>query len=276
MDLIQCPHCKTRVFPSRDGECPSCRKFVNAPENTVGKGEIPWAAELPEPESGLVTVARFDDPVEASLAKNCLEEAGFEVFLADAETVSVAWQLSNALGGIKLQVAELKAAQARTILQEQHDASAGDQKELVQEAITATCVAGEESEDLLLEDDESDEPEPDLTGREKDAERAFRGAVFGLLFFPLQFYASFLLLKVLFSSEALSGRSRGRAFVAATITADHVWVAHNPACRNQPRMSCAVTSRKPSPMASYRCSLALAPTRRRNPLNFENISSIGV
>ena len=29
-------------------------------------------------------------------------------------------------------------------------------------------------------------------------------------------------------------------------------------------------------MASYRCSLALAPTRRRNSLNFENISSIGL
>jgi hypothetical protein len=59
-------------------------------------------------------------------------------------------------------------------------------------------------------------------------------------------------------------------------TAVHDWVAHNPGWRNQPRISCAETSRNPSPMASYRCSLARAPTRRRNPLNFENISSIGV
>jgi oxalate decarboxylase/phosphoglucose isomerase-like protein (cupin superfamily) len=66
------------------------------------------------------------------------------------------------------------------------------------------------------------------------------------------------------------------ALLGPVPTADHVWVAHNPAWRNQPRMSLSLTSRSPSPMASYRCSLARAPTRRRNPLNFENISSIGV
>ena len=85
-----------------------------------------------------MTVARFIDPVEASLAKNCLEEAGFEAFLADAETVSVAWQLSNALGGIKLQVAEPDAAQARIVLREQLDGSAGDQEELIREAIASS------------------------------------------------------------------------------------------------------------------------------------------
>ena len=33
-------------------------------------------------------------------------------------------------------------------------------------------------------------------------------------------------------------------------TAGHACMTHSPACRNQPRMSCGVTSRKPSPMAS--------------------------
>ena len=32
-------------------------------------------------------------------------------------------------------------------------------------------------------------------------------------------------------------------------TADYVWDAHNPACRNQPRISCLVTPRSPSPIA---------------------------
>jgi hypothetical protein len=183
----------------------------------VEKGEAPWAAELPEPEADLVTVARFVNPIEARLAKNCLEEAGFEAFLADAETVSVAWQLSNALGGIKLQVAEPKAAQARIVLQMQLDGSAGDRGELIREAIGSRAVPGEGGEELPPEDDESDAPEVEPTGREKDAERAFRGAVFGMLFIPLQFYVSYLLLRVLFSMETLAGRSRGRAFVAATI-----------------------------------------------------------
>jgi hypothetical protein len=76
---------------------------------------------------------------------------------------------------------------------------------------------GEGDEEDPLEDDGSDEPEREPTGREKDAKRAFLGAVFGLLFFPLQFYVSYLLLRVLFSTEALGGRSRGRARVAAAI-----------------------------------------------------------
>jgi hypothetical protein len=130
--------------------------------------------------------------------------------------------LSNALGGIKLQVAEPRAAQARIVLQEQLDGSAGDQDELTQEAIASTTIPAGPGEELPPEDDGSDSTEPEPTGREEDAERAFRGAVFGLLFFPLEFYASYLLLTVLFSSESLAGRSRGRAFVAAAINVPYM------------------------------------------------------
>ena len=217
MELVPCPHCQTRVFPTSIGECPSCRKPLDAPVDAVEEGEAPWTPELPEATAGLVTVARFDDPVEAALAKNCLEEAGFEAFVADAETVSVAWQLSNALGGIKLQVAEPDAGRARTVLRERLVDSAGDPEELAREAIATGPLPGDVGEEPPPEDDGSEEPEREPTGREKDAERAFRGAVFGLLFFPLQFYASYLLLTVLFSEETLEGRPRGRAFVAAAI-----------------------------------------------------------
>jgi hypothetical protein len=215
MKIIQCPHCKTRVVTSPDGVCPSCRKSVDAPVDSVEESETLWDAALPGAGTSLVTVARFVDPVRATMAKNCLEDAGFEAFLADAETVSVAWQLSNALGGIKLQVAGPDAARARTVLREQLDGSAGDREDLIREATATTSATGEGGEDVPPDDDGTDGPEP--TSRENDAERAFRCAVFGLLFFPLQFYASFLLLKVLFSSEVLAGRSRGRAFIATAI-----------------------------------------------------------
>ena len=223
MELIQCPHCRTRVFAASDGQCPSCRKPLDAPVDAVEEGESPRLAGLPEAGAGPVTVARFVDPVEASLARNCLEEAGFEAFLADAETVSVAWQLSNALGGVKLQVAGPDAARARLVLREQRDGSAGEQEELDREAIASTALV-EGGEGLPPEDDGADEREPQPTGREVDAERAFRGAVFGLLFFPLQFYASFLLLKVLFSPETLAGRARGRAFFATAINLPYMLI----------------------------------------------------
>jgi hypothetical protein len=187
--------------------------LVDSPVNVVEKGEAPWAPELPEPESELVTVARFVDPFEAALAKNCLEAAGFPAFLADAKTVSMAWQLSNALGGIKLQVAEPDAQKARLVLQEQLDGSTAEQEELVREAISTSP-----------EEEGSDEYDPQPTSREKDAERAFRGAVFGLLFFPLEFYALYLLSVVLFSSERLAGRSRTRALIAAAINLTYLLV----------------------------------------------------
>jgi Putative prokaryotic signal transducing protein len=217
MELIECPHCKTRVFSSNNDECPSCRKPLDSPALVVEKGEAPWAAEIAEAPVERVTVGRFVDPIQASFARNYLEAAGIEAFLADAATVTVAWQLSNALGGVKLQVAEPDAPKARSVLREQRDGVGGDQQELVRDAIESKPAPGEGSEELPPEDDGSEDPEPELTGRERAAERAFRAAVFGLLFFPLQFYASFVLLNVLFSSETLAGRARGRAFVAAAI-----------------------------------------------------------
>jgi hypothetical protein len=217
MDLTVCPHCKTRVFAPSHGECPSCRKPLDAAADPTDQAEAPWATELPEPVPGLVTVARFTDPVEASLAKNFLEGAGLPAVLTDAETVAVAWPLSNALGGIKLQVAEPDAPIARTVLRERLYGSADDRTETVREAAEAASRPGEGGEELPPDDESWEEPGRELTGREGGAERAFRAAVFGLLFFPLQFYATYLLLVVLFSPEALDGRARGRAWIAAGI-----------------------------------------------------------
>ena len=50
----------------------------------------------------LVTIATFQMPTEAHLAKSALEANGMNAFLADELTVGVAWHLSNAFGGVKL------------------------------------------------------------------------------------------------------------------------------------------------------------------------------
>lgn len=52
----------------------------------------------------LVTIATFDQPTPAHLAKNALDEAGIQATVADASLVSMDWLLSNAIGGIKVQV----------------------------------------------------------------------------------------------------------------------------------------------------------------------------
>lgn len=54
----------------------------------------------------LVTIRTFDLLIPAQLLKGQLEAAGFHPFLADAFTVSIDPILTNAVGGIKLQVPE--------------------------------------------------------------------------------------------------------------------------------------------------------------------------
>jgi hypothetical protein len=53
----------------------------------------------------LITVATFDNLMEAELARGYLEREGLRCCLADAELVNTNWYLSAAMGGIKLQVA---------------------------------------------------------------------------------------------------------------------------------------------------------------------------
>src|SRR5262245_60532836 len=135
----------------------------------------------------LVTIAAFWSPVEADLARNRLEAAGIQAFLANAVTVGMYWHLSNAVGGVRLQVREGDAEEALAVLAEQPAAA------------------------------EAEESEPVLTSREQNADRAFRGAVLGLLFLPLQLYVFWLLLKVFISDEHLDPGKRRNAIVAAII-----------------------------------------------------------
>lgn len=55
--------------------------------------------------SSLVKIATFDCPVLAHLARNKLELAGIATFLDGEHHVAMDWLISNAIGGIKLLVA---------------------------------------------------------------------------------------------------------------------------------------------------------------------------
>jgi hypothetical protein len=66
----------------------------------------------------LVTIRQFRDLPEALLAKGSLESAGIECFLADENLVRLDWFISNFIGGIKLKVRALDAANALKLLDE--------------------------------------------------------------------------------------------------------------------------------------------------------------
>jgi hypothetical protein len=69
-----------------------------------------------EDDGELVTVARYRDMPEAVVARTVLEEAGIECLLRDENTVRTDWLLSNAIGGMRLQVAAKDEAKARELL----------------------------------------------------------------------------------------------------------------------------------------------------------------
>jgi hypothetical protein len=66
----------------------------------------------------MVTVGKFRDLPEALLAKGSLDSAGVQCILLDDNLVRMDWFISNAIGGIKLQVNSEDAAAAMEILKQ--------------------------------------------------------------------------------------------------------------------------------------------------------------
>jgi len=179
----------------------------------------------------LITVATFGNSVEANLAKHRLETAGIRAFLADADTADVAWQL---IGGIKLQIPEGDEEVALALLERPFEAVSrraagrprGKKRKVIK--LTAITPAGprmpsEPAEDYDEDDDEAgfgedeDDEEEEVPEIDKVAERAWRGALLGILFFPLEFYVLGLLLHILFGRDKPSPALWWKVAVAAVV-----------------------------------------------------------
>jgi membrane protease YdiL (CAAX protease family) len=87
----------------------------------------------------LVTVATFDFRTDAEVAKLLLEQNGIQAFLGDDNLVGLNWLLSNALGGVKLQVAAAEAERAGEILQRAQPATEEAERDLPEECVTFAC-----------------------------------------------------------------------------------------------------------------------------------------
>jgi hypothetical protein len=69
-----------------------------------------------EDDPDLATVGQYRDMAEAFVARAVLDQAGIECFLRDENTVRTDWLLSNAVGGMRLQVAARDQAAAEQLL----------------------------------------------------------------------------------------------------------------------------------------------------------------
>jgi membrane protease YdiL (CAAX protease family) len=87
----------------------------------------------------LVTIATYNTPSQAEVARLILEEEGIKTFLADDNLVGMNWFLSNAVGGAKLQVAASEAERAKDILKTAQPASAKTDPDITGVSIAFLC-----------------------------------------------------------------------------------------------------------------------------------------
>jgi len=64
----------------------------------------------------MVTIATFSKVEEAHLLRMRLEDAGIPAYLRDENTIQIDWLYSNALGGVRVEVAEEDVDAAKAIL----------------------------------------------------------------------------------------------------------------------------------------------------------------
>lgn len=65
-----------------------------------------------------LTVGHYSLPYEAHLGRARLESEGIDAMVVDEHTINMQWMLSDALGGVRLQVNEEDESRARAILAE--------------------------------------------------------------------------------------------------------------------------------------------------------------
>src|SRR5215471_9304891 len=89
----------------------------------------------------LVTLWRYRDLPEALVAKSKLDSADLWCFLADVNMVYLDWFMSNAIGGVRLQVLDADADDAMALLGEEIPASlsTGDVGEEYWQPSCPTC-----------------------------------------------------------------------------------------------------------------------------------------
>jgi hypothetical protein len=169
----------------------------------------------------LTTVATFDLAAKAEVAKNVLDDAGIPAVITDAEIVAMDWLISNAVGGIKVQVREEDAERAAEVLDERFGAEAGlaaeglDEDELARQALAAGVPEEVEPEPADEPAEPETGPEPhDEIGRDVYARRALMTAWIGWVIPPVLFYALYLWMNAAFGPGPIT--NWGRFQVAAS------------------------------------------------------------
>jgi hypothetical protein len=172
----------------------------------------------------LRTVAAFDVAYKADLACTLLTEAGIPAYVTDREIVSMEWLLGNAVGGVKVQVAERDVERAEALLEErfgdsmQPFAEGVDDEELARQALAESPEDGEPEPPAEEATPTPAEGEPAPSSeRDQYARRFLYAIVFSLVFLPLVFYALYLWLNAAFGNGPISSVGKRRVWIGTGI-----------------------------------------------------------
>jgi len=106
------------------------RDLAAARQQLTDKDEMEAAiaqeTQEPAPPSKPVVLRQYRDITEAMVDKTALESAGIACFLYDDNLVRLDWFISNAIGGVKLVVAQNTAEEADRILSAAAEGIGGD------------------------------------------------------------------------------------------------------------------------------------------------------
>ena len=72
------------------------------------------------------TIATFSKPEDAHLLRMHLESAGIQAFIQDENLIQLDWLLSNAVGGVRVQVADEDVETALEFLKADQGADASE------------------------------------------------------------------------------------------------------------------------------------------------------
>jgi len=137
----------------------------------------------------LTTIATFETPAEAHLARLQLENEGIPAVITGEATATCLWYYGTAIRGAQLQVFEQDAERARALLNQIEALSPDSPWPL-----------------------DAEEDDPELESVEADVRRAWRAAVLGIFLTPvlmiLNAYSVWLLVKAQRSGQPLYGRVR--------------------------------------------------------------------
>ena len=103
------------LMPCQSSFCFRNLKVPRAYDERMDRHPSGHDADHPETHDQLVTIRQFGDMAEALLAKGCLESAGIECFLTDANIARMEWPISR---GMRLQVNADDAKAAAALLEQ--------------------------------------------------------------------------------------------------------------------------------------------------------------